>query len=288
MNSKTASAGGPSPGSPDRPSLIDDIERLGPWHHDVEVAPGVTTAGIRRSAHPDEQFADHYSPDAMMRPLVGNLYPQGMQGRSFLDCACNSGGHSVAAARLGAGRTFAFDARQLWVDQAEFLARRVPVPDMSVRRCELKDLPGLRLEPFDVTLFAGIFYHLPDPIAGLRIAADLTKELLIVNTAVLPRWNAALIPNIESDTDVLSGVDQLAWLPTGPDVMRKILAWCGFPHTRLDQYWRYGGDGWRRLQILAARDEAVFTDYDRVRPAASAPPGMIRRELARVARRIFR
>ena len=220
-----------------------------------------------------------------MRHLVGSLYPDGLQGRSFLDCACNSGGHSIVAARHGAGRGFAFDARQHWVDQARFLARQCGAPELSLRRCELNDLPALGLEPFDVTLFAGIFYHLPDPVSGLRIAADLTKELLIVNTAVRPRRERALMLNVESDTHVLSGVDRLAWLPTGPTVMKELLAWCGFKHTRIDLYWSYGRPkGWKRLQMLAARDEKVFADYDRLRPDAIRPPTLQRRALVRLYR----
>jgi len=264
-------------------ALRDEIERLGPWHHDIELAPGITTMGARNASDPDKQFDEHYSPEAMMRRLIGQIYPDGLQGRSFLDCACNSGGHSVAAAQLGAGRTFAFDARPHWTSQAEFLARQARLPSMSVRCCELKDLPALGLEPFDVTLFAGIFYHLPDPVAGLKIAADLTKELLIVNTAVLPRSRPALVMNRESDTHVLSGVDRLAWLPTGPAVMKDILAWCGFGHMRVDLYWNYPKGAWKRLQIVAARDPHVFADFDRLRPNVPAPPSWRERVRRRAA-----
>jgi SAM-dependent methyltransferase len=217
-----------------------------------------------------------------MNHLFGSIYPEGLQGRSFLDCACNSGGHSIAAARHGAGRGFAFDARQHWVDQAQFLARNCGAPDLTVKRCTLDDLPGMGLEPFDVTLFAGIFYHLPDPVAGLKIAADMTKELLIVNTAVRPRRDRGLILNFESDTHVLSGVDKLAWLPTGPAVMKDLLSWCGFRHSRIDLYWSSGPRGWKRLQMIAARDESALAAYDRVRPDATRPPSLTKRALFRL------
>lgn len=263
-------------------ALREEIERLGPWHHDIEIAPGVSTMGVRSATDPDQRFEEHYSPDQMMRHLLGTVYPEGLQGRSFLDCACNSGGHSISAVRQGAGRAFAFDARQLWVDQAEFLARACGAPELTVRRCELAELPRLGLEPFDVTLFAGIFYHLPDPVTGLRIAADMTRELLIVNTAVRPQRGRALVLNFESDTHVLSGVDRLAWLPTGPQVMQDILAWCGFKHSRVDLYWSNGVKGWKRLQIVAARDEKVLAAYDRARPDANKPPSLKRRALIRL------
>lgn len=257
-------------------ALRAEVERLGPWHHDIELAPGITTSALG-SSDPDRRFEQHYSPSQMMEQLIGDLYPEGLQGRSFLDCACNSGGHSLAAARLGAGRIFAFDARQLWVDQAQFLAHHGNAANMTTRRCTVGELPALGLQPFDVTLFAGIFYHLPDPVAGLRIAADLTREILVVNTATRAHRVPGLVLNKESATHVLSGVDSLAWLPTGPSVMRDILAWCGFEHSRIDLYWGSGPKGWKRLQMVAARDPRALAAYDRARPDARDVPGFRRR-----------
>ena len=266
-----------------------EMEALGPWHHGVEVAPGLNTSTYRSSAEKHKVFVEHYSPDLMMRQVLGDLFPKGLEGRSFLDCACNSGGHSVTAAKMGSGRTFGFDARQLWVDQGNFLARAMQLPNVTFDCFELKDLPSAQKEPFDITLFSGIFYHLPDPVAGLRVAADLTKELLILNTSVLPRRGKALTLNFESDRHVLSGVDTLAWLPSGPAVLQDILAWCGFPHTRIDSYWSQGGTaGWKRIQILAARHPEVFDQYDRKKPWAKKPPNLIHRVGNRIHRALNR
>jgi hypothetical protein len=187
----------------------------------------------------------------------------------------------------GERRSFAF-ARQHWIDQCTFLARTVPAPQLSCRRCTLAEVPTLGLEPFDVTLFSGIFYHLPDPVAGLRIAADLTREIIIVNTAAIPRRERALILVKESVTHHLSGVDGLAWAPSGPEIMKDILAWCGFGHARVDLYWTNGPPGWKRLQMIAAREAGALEAYDRARPDAAASPSPSRRALRRLGRLLRR
>ena len=102
---------------------------------------------------------------------------------------------------------------------------------------DLYDLPKLRLEPFDITLFKGIFYHLPDPVAGLKMAADLTREVLIVDTnARVDLPDGMLAVQQEAIEHPMSGVYGLNWVPTGPEVMTRILNWMGFTETRLTSW----------------------------------------------------
>jgi hypothetical protein len=85
----------------------------------------------------------------------------------------------------------------------------------------------------------------------LRIAADHTSELLILNTAISNAGGYSLVLNWESKTMVMSGIHGLAWLPTGEGVLREILNWCGFPHVRAD-WLKPGtalGDGYNCLQL---------------------------------------
>jgi tRNA (mo5U34)-methyltransferase len=243
----------------DHDALREHIRRLGPWHHDVEIAPGVRTGDPALQPPPDPALGTPtvIQPSAFLTPLVQALFAEGMTDRSFLDCACNGGGYVFAAVALGSPRAYGFDVRRHWIDQAQFLARHVPSEGATFGCHALADLPGLGLEPFDVTLFSGIFYHLPDPVAGLRIAADLTREVLLVNTSTQPGRGHALILKQESDTALMSGVDRLAWLPTGPPVVEAILGWCGFPHTRL-VFDLAMPNGWRRIFLVAARSAETF------------------------------
>jgi tRNA (mo5U34)-methyltransferase len=263
--------------------LRAEIVRLGPWHHDVEIAAGIRTGEPAPPGRYPPQLGSPtvVRPELWMASLLEDVFPDGLAGRSFLDCACNAGGYLFAAAPLGAGRSFGFDVRDHWISQARFLARHLPSDNIEFATCDLMSLPDLGLEPFDITLFMGIFYHLPDPIAGLRIAANHTRELLIVNTAILPGSDAALVLNRESDTHVMSGVHGLAWLPTNERVLRDILDWCGFPHARV--HFKTRPAGYRhRIEILAARDESTFAHFDALHPPRPA------RGVAHWVRRLLR
>lgn len=268
--------------------LRDAIRQLAPWHHDVEIRPGISTWEVGAEGSFDEELGRPLRVDVAgnFSPLLRRLYPAGLAGRSFLDCACNAGGYSFAARESGAGRCFGFDARQLWIDQARLIASERQSEGMSFEVMMLADLPEAGLEQFDICFFGGIFYHLPDPAVGLRTAADLTKDLLIVNTAAVPGDGKALQLNIESTKAVLSGINGLAWLPTGPQVVMDMLAWCGFPHSRLDFLLNLP-NGRDRIQIVAAREVATLADYDSagpkaVRPWASLTRGAVKNLMARL------
>src|SRR5688500_8684696 len=117
----------------DTEALRAEIARLAPWHYDIEVAPGVRT-GERQ---PAGAWPAELGTPNVIRPargfaiLAGEVWPEGLQGRSFLDCACNAGGNVFAAKANGAGRCLGFDAREHWIAQARFLARHLPSEDVS-------------------------------------------------------------------------------------------------------------------------------------------------------------
>lgn len=200
--------------TPNAEELRAEIRRLGPWHQDLELAHGVRTGERAPGDDPDPL---RIGPPGLLEPgrvlvdLMRDVFPNGFEGRSVLDCGCNAGGYLFEAKRRGAGRCFGFDVREHWLDQARFLARHLPSEDVEFAQLDLLGLRERNLEPFDVTLFFGLFYHLPDPVASLRIAADLTRELLVLNTAADPKLTGhGLTLSVESDTALMSGVHRLA------------------------------------------------------------------------------
>jgi tRNA (mo5U34)-methyltransferase len=148
----------------DRAELREEIIRLGPWHFDIEVADGLSTAVSLEA--PPGTYPEHFGLVSFQdvrsehRVHLRNMYPDGLQGRSVLDCACNRGGYLFWSRELGAGKCFGFDARERWIRQARFIKDHRPDTDgIEFEVMDLYDLPDRGLEPFDLTIFKGIFYH---------------------------------------------------------------------------------------------------------------------------------
>jgi SAM-dependent methyltransferase len=256
--------------------LRDEIIRLGPWHLEVQVTDDISTRVFLQSPEtsysPSVGKVSFISPRESFRSLMQKVYPGGLAGRSVLDCACNCGGYLYWAKELGAGECFGFDVRQHWIDQARFLAQ-TPFWErfaVSFQLCDLYDLPKLGLKPFDITIFKGIFYHLPDPITGLKIVADLTKELILVDTATKNGCPDGMLAVSEEDrVAVMSGVHGLNWFPTGPNVLARVLNWLGFSETHC-VFWQNGATenqpaNLGRLQILGSRKPGLFLDLSACR-----------------------
>ncbi len=221
------------------PTLEDQIVALGPWCHEIQVTPSISTRVWYERASGAEADLPFVDPsDIAPGKLLRRLFPNGLAGRAVLDCGCNGGGYLFMARDIGAGRCYGFDAREHWVRQAQFVAEhRKGSHDITFELRSLYDLPYLEHEQYDVTFFNGILYHLPEPVGGLKIAADLTREVLIVDTSTRAGMpDGYLAVENENKEALLAGIHGLNWLPTGPDVVRRMLQWAGFSDWFLVQH----------------------------------------------------
>jgi tRNA (mo5U34)-methyltransferase len=252
----------------DTEALKDEIRRLGPWHHEIEVVPGISTGLARDETYPEEygkvSFLDWR--DSFRSKLL-SVYPQGLEGRSVLDCGCNCGECLFWAKEIGAGKCYGFDAREHWIAQGRFLAEhsQLPSDDVTLEVRDLYEVPAIGLDPFDVVLFHGLLYHLPDPVTGLKIAGDLAKELIVVSTSTVSGLpDGLLVVRQESRTQLLSGIHGLNWFPSGPEVIVRILAWIGFVEWKLLWWTKEAGAGLGRLELLASKKSGLLTSGTRL------------------------
>lgn len=232
------------------------------WYHSIDLGRGVVTPGADNTA----------------ARLDKVRLPPDLRGRSVLDIGAWDGFWSFEAERRGAARVVASDwyswHGQGWgtgQGKAGFqLARDVlesRVEDVDV---DVLDLSPERLGTFDVVLFLGVLYHVPNPLLALERVASVTQGLLILETVVdmigIGRPAAAFYPDRELSNDPTN------WWGPNHAAVAGMLRSVGFPRVDVlspprSAAYRASRAVWHRLHgknTLAKayrQDRAVFHAY---------------------------
>jgi tRNA (mo5U34)-methyltransferase len=147
---------------------VNDIH----WWHSIDLGHGVVTRG---------------GTDTRSKlPQVG--MPADLTGWSVLDIGAWDGFFSFEAERRGASRVVALDGGVWKVDsigKAGFeFARKVLNSKVEDVELEVTEISVDRLGQFDLVLFLGVLYHLPDPVGSFLKVASVAKHDIIVETHV--------------------------------------------------------------------------------------------------------
>lgn len=160
--------------------LEAQVQALGPWFYPFDFGNGVRT-GVE--GDPD-LLAIHRS----RREAIFSFLDRHFQNRwpevSCLDLACHEGWFAFQVAERGARAVRGVDIRPERVARANFVRNAGVFANV---RFDVTDL--FRLNPaidgsHQLVLFLGIFYHLEDPVRGLRAARALTQELCVIEGQV--------------------------------------------------------------------------------------------------------
>lgn len=148
----------------------EEIERLGPWFHNLHLPDGRQTA-------PDHRFGDF--PRNKWR-TIEPFIPPSLWGASALDIGCNAGFYSFELARRGAD-VVGIDHDPQYLQQAHWAAQQFGLANVQFRQQQVYDL-ARGGEHFDLVFFLGVFYHLRYPLLALDIIARLEPEVLVFQT----------------------------------------------------------------------------------------------------------
>ncbi|HEX8137889.1 MAG TPA: DUF1698 domain-containing protein [Pyrinomonadaceae bacterium] len=162
-----------------REEILAAIERLEPWFHKIDLGQGLTTKTRSEAGRDDDD--DH--PLGTWK-IIGRCLPGDLSGRSVLDVGCNAGFYAIEAKRRGAARVLGVDSQRHHIQQAK-LVRRVLDLDIEYRRMSVYDLDPRVVGHFDLTLALGLIYHCKHPVLALERLYLVTRELLIVESAVM-------------------------------------------------------------------------------------------------------
>ena len=263
----------------DSESLTELIRKHRPWHQniqltsDVDIRSAFTPEQLQREKNENVAFIDHIE---SFFNKVNLIFPEGVKGKSFLDCACNAGSYCFWMREMEASRAHGFDVRQHWIDQANLVRQHRtvhPTDGITFDVCDLMQLPERGVQPADFVLFKGIFYHLADPIRGLKIAADLTKDVLWFNSErMFVEDDRSLHCVFEKIERKMSGAHALSWIPTGPKVITMMLHWLGFSDIwhvfskRNESNPKHG-----RMEIIASRTRGRLDGFEGFENAERMP-----------------
>lgn len=162
-----------------REEIHAELHRLQPWFHRIDLGDGIFTKTESVMGEPVDHPRESWE-------VIGQCLPADLRGKSVLDVGCNGGFYCVEAKRRGAARVLGVDGQRQHVRQALFV-RQVLGLDLEFRRFSVYDLTPENVDRFDITLALGLIYHLKHLVFALERLFAVTNELLIVESAILPR-----------------------------------------------------------------------------------------------------
>jgi len=205
-----------------RDELVAEVERLGPWFHAIDLGQGVITKTKSSSGELDDHPLGEWQ-------VIKECLPADLAGKSLLDVGCNAGFFAVEAKRRGAARVLGVDVQRHHVRQACFVRRALGL-GIEFRRLSVYDLSGPGIGQFDITLALGLLYHCKHLVQALENLFYVTRELLIIETAIYPtpeplervRSNLGLIT-----PDVARGrvTHLLAYIENPPESKEAVYNW---------------------------------------------------------------
>lgn len=199
--------------------MAEEISRI-KWFHSIDLGHGLVTKGVIDVARSLRQYQ----------------LPEDLTGKTFLDIGAWDGAFSFAAERRGARRVLATDwfiwKGMGWGSKQGFeTARRAlhsKVEDLTI---DVYDISPELIGKWDVVLFAGVLYHLQDPLRALQRVAGVTGELLILETAIdfrsCRRPAIAFYPGRELNDDPTN------WCAPNLGALKGMLRACGFREIRV-------------------------------------------------------
>jgi tRNA (mo5U34)-methyltransferase len=153
-----------------RAEMAKTLDRLGPWYHNVEFAPGIMS---------NPSNADY--PASRWRVLDQDI-PTDLCGKSVLDIGCNSGFFSLEMKKRGAARVVGVDIMPHLLAQSRFASHWFGLP-LELYECGAYDVRSLESK-FDIVVFIGVLYHLKHPLYALEQISSICNEAMYFQSAV--------------------------------------------------------------------------------------------------------
>lgn len=196
--------------------ILLELKRLEPWFHRIDLGNGLFTKSESAIGEP----FDHPGPTW---EKVKVCLPDELAGKTVLDVGCNAGFYAIEMKRRGAAGVLGIDSQRNLISQAEFVRDLLGL-EIEYRRMSVYDLDPRDLGQFDLTLALGLLYHCKHLVLALEKLFMVTRELLIIETAIYPpeKAPASFSYEVGGQKPVLH---PLAYVENPPDAKEAIYNW---------------------------------------------------------------
>lgn len=158
------------PAAPSREELTALVQSLAGWYQRIYLGRGVYT--MAAGAY-HEAVWERFKP----------AFPDDLRGASVLDIGCNAGYFSMQIKMRGAGRVLGIDHLEHYLKQAA-VCTRIWDLDIEYRKLDVDQVTDLR-EEFDIVVFAGVLYHLKNPLRAIEDLAAVCRDVILLETEIM-------------------------------------------------------------------------------------------------------
>ncbi len=165
--------------------------------------------------------------------------PRNLEGFKVLDIGCWTGGTSLLLSKMGA-QVVAIEEVKKYVEAVQYLKYAFNITNLEIRHRSLYECTGAEFQDaFDLILFAGVIYHLTDPILALRITFNALKDNghCLVESAALRTRAKRVAYEGPTDLRVGEGENPTAtgwnWFILSPTSLAQMMADVGYRQIRL-------------------------------------------------------
>jgi len=215
----------------------------------------------------DHDFGEFFVPGVLgdrhvtlVAALVDWLHvlPRSPTGLKVLDIGSWTGGTSLLLHAMGA-EVVAVEEVRKYAESLDYLRYAFGLDGLESRAASLYECTGPELQDaFDAVLFAGVLYHVTDPVLALRIVFNCLRDggQCVIETAVTHSTDRIL--GYEGPSVILGGSEEdlsrSGWnwfLPT-PTTLRQMCLDVGFADVSLSKV--IESSGLKRIYAIAHRD----------------------------------
>lgn len=167
------------------------LKKHGPFSYVIDLPYGLKTP-VSTSYKPNDipfirvnSFVNYAFPSILK--ACGNL-----EKKLILDIGCNCGHFSFEIAKKNVGMIIGIDTYAKYIDQAFFLREVFNDQYNSESKVDfiLTDIEDPTfIPPSDITFCFGLLYHFTNPVKVMQYIANLTKDILIVDTDIFSNSN---------------------------------------------------------------------------------------------------